>query len=728
MSLDAQAQIVGSKPPIITITQNGWTAELSIVDRENDDDTISKVVKIVDWFGGVLKKPEINVFIGEDGFVSNIEDAVDIRGGIGITPNITVGTVTTGNAGTSVIITKTGTLLNPIFNFTIPRGDIGNTPDIEIGSVIASASGSDPQASFTGTPENPILNLVLPRGLQGLQGVPGSAIKGTAIPSSNPPLDATNIQVWYATEAGTYTNFGGVIVEPSSFAIIYSNGGGVWDITQTPLDEELTEPIRNLSKNTPILTFGDNLVDIAEIQEDKALNGGTGIIVTLTDSTLSNPIAVKAETTYVYEGNFYSRIRFEDKEHNLISGLAEGGDPHVFTTPVGCAFVVVVMKNPGEPDSNYLLVSLRERWMDKQQLDAESREKIDWIVSVIPGKNKVNKNGELQLNKALNGSTGTIVTVFDSVLSEFIPVDPNTAYTYQGNEFSRVGFYDEDKVLISGLGEAGDPRSFTTPSNCAFVVVPMKNPGEPTSNYDLVQLEKGGTATAYEEYRFVIPKANIEDGGLSSVEGEWWKGIQFLFFGDSITFYNQYQQTINDILGIDWINNAVPGSCVTPGYGNDPGTGIEPSLYERVGSVTFQNPDVIAIFGGTNDYGYEAPLGTIADTGTTTFYGAYRNMLSELQEDNPEAIIFTITPIYGNLGTGVSAGKTDLEVWEDRRLYVDAIIQLSAEYSIPCYDAFRNSGIGVNNFNSWLFDKIHPNTAGMVKLGRVFSSFIKSIG
>lgn len=42
-----------------------------------------------------------------------------------VVPNITVGTTTTGNAGTSASVTNTGTPQNPEFNFTIPKGSNG---------------------------------------------------------------------------------------------------------------------------------------------------------------------------------------------------------------------------------------------------------------------------------------------------------------------------------------------------------------------------------------------------------------------------------------------------------------------------------------------------------------------------------------------------------------------------------------------------------------------------
>ena len=40
---------------------------------------------------------------------------------------VTVGTTTTGDAGTNASVTNTGTAQNAILNFTIPRGETGAT-------------------------------------------------------------------------------------------------------------------------------------------------------------------------------------------------------------------------------------------------------------------------------------------------------------------------------------------------------------------------------------------------------------------------------------------------------------------------------------------------------------------------------------------------------------------------------------------------------------------------
>lgn len=44
------------------------------------------------------------------------------------------------------------------------RGPIGPTPDISIGTVTTGAAGSQAEATMTGTPERPVLNLTIPRG------------------------------------------------------------------------------------------------------------------------------------------------------------------------------------------------------------------------------------------------------------------------------------------------------------------------------------------------------------------------------------------------------------------------------------------------------------------------------------------------------------------------------------------------------------------------------------
>lgn len=99
---------------------DGWQAALAI-----ETDGERRVLKVVDWFGGSGAKPATGLYVGAAGLVEAIGDAVDVRGATGAANTLTLGTVTTGAAGTDVEIEITGTVPNQTINFTIPRGDTG---------------------------------------------------------------------------------------------------------------------------------------------------------------------------------------------------------------------------------------------------------------------------------------------------------------------------------------------------------------------------------------------------------------------------------------------------------------------------------------------------------------------------------------------------------------------------------------------------------------------------
>ena len=105
------------------------------------------------------------------------------KGADGQTPNISIGTVTTGAAGTNASAEITGTTPNLTLNLTIPKGDKGNngvngqTPKISIGTVTTGAAGSSASASISGTTPNLTLNLTIPKGDKGDKGAVGTVSK-----------------------------------------------------------------------------------------------------------------------------------------------------------------------------------------------------------------------------------------------------------------------------------------------------------------------------------------------------------------------------------------------------------------------------------------------------------------------------------------------------------------------------------------------------------------------
>jgi hypothetical protein len=49
--------------------------------------------------------------------------------------------------------------------------------------------------------------------------------------------------------------------------------------------------------------------------------------------------------------------------------------------------------------------------------------------------------------------------------------------------------------------------------------------------------------------------------------------------------------------------------------------------------------DLITVFGGTNDFNANSPIGTIADTASTTFYGSLHILIEGLIDKYPSKAI-----------------------------------------------------------------------------------------
>lgn len=155
------------------------------------EDGVSPTITVEEITGGhrvtITSKahPEgqtFDVLDGEDG-----EDgSPGTPGAPGVSPTVTVENITGGHRITITDATGTET-------FDVMDGEDGGpgaTPDLQIGTVTTGEPGSAAEASITGTPEEPLLNLKLPRGQQ-----------GPAVPLSDatPLMDGT-------ASAGTGTN------------------------------------------------------------------------------------------------------------------------------------------------------------------------------------------------------------------------------------------------------------------------------------------------------------------------------------------------------------------------------------------------------------------------------------------------------------------------------------------------------------------------------------------
>lgn len=171
-------------------------------------------------------------------------------------------------------------------------------------------------------------------------------------------------------------------------------------------------------------------------------------------------------------------------------------------------------------------------------------------------------------------------------------------------------------------------------------------------------------------------------------------------------------------------NNGIETTIVNLGIG---GTSVCTSSYVTDTLKPFVNrletipvdADVVTIFGGTNDWGNNAALGTIDDTGTSTFYGAYKHILEWLAINRPNAKVMTMTPLKryfrGGGTTWVNAQTTPNNQGNLLQDYVKAVKDVSDLYAVPCVDLHNDSGLNPvieSVRNRFMGDGLHPTAEG----------------
>ena len=171
---------------------DGWSPELAVV-----PDGERRVFQVADWVGGETTKPPIGDYVGSTGYVSNIADAIDIRGPQGVEgadgvagPSnvLSIGTVTGGATASATI---TGTSPSQVLNLVLPKGDPGtNGTDglaatIAVGTVTTGAAGTSATVVNSGTSSAAVFDFTIPRGDTGSGGGGSGDVVGPASATNN---------------------------------------------------------------------------------------------------------------------------------------------------------------------------------------------------------------------------------------------------------------------------------------------------------------------------------------------------------------------------------------------------------------------------------------------------------------------------------------------------------------------------------------------------------------
>ncbi len=178
--------------------------------------------------------PPITVTVAPPAAVPDIEVTLagdrGPPGDTGPANTLTIGTVTTAAAGASASATVTGTAPSQVLNLTLPRGDTGVKGDqgvagpacsLTVGTVTTGAAGTKADATITGTAPNQVLSLTLPRGETGATGAVGE----TGLPGLAASVTVGATTTGAAGSSASVTNTGTTSAAVLNFVVPRGNTG-----------------------------------------------------------------------------------------------------------------------------------------------------------------------------------------------------------------------------------------------------------------------------------------------------------------------------------------------------------------------------------------------------------------------------------------------------------------------------------------------------------------------
>ena len=147
-------------------------------------------------------------------------------------------------------------------------------------------------------------------------------------------------------------------------------------------------------------------------------------------------------------------------------------------------------------------------------------------------------------------------------------------------------------------------------------------------------------------------------------------------------------------------------------------------MVTRYTQMANNDPDIVIIEGGRNDYNKNVPIGENGSTDTKTMKGAARYLITKVQEKYPNALIICLT-VWEVGGSKNCAGYYCSD-------YGKALLEVCADMGVPCINAMDQAATGVYMTDASFRTKYcmkstdisHLNEAGM-KL--VFPVFEKAI-
>ena len=185
------------------------------------------------------------------------------------------------------------------------------------------------------------------------------------------------------------------------------------------------------------------------------------------------------------------------------------------------------------------------------------------------------------------------------------------------------------------------------------------------------------------------------------------KEITWVAIGDSITYLNEHtNETGNRVTKgyMTLVTEKLPNiHYINHGYNGWTSGGIA----EAIENLNFQKADVYSILLGTNDWWQGRPVGTFKDyqnnTGSKTFYGAFRIIINKLNSLNKNARIILITPmqradfVYINDMKNNAYGSYKEKNGQSLEQFANTIDSIANYQHVKVVDLFHNGDMTIKD-------------------------------
>lgn len=208
-----------------------------------------------------------------------------------------------------------------------------------------------------------------------------------------------------------------------------------------------------------------------------------------------------------------------------------------------------------------------------------------------------------------------------------------------------------------------------------------------------------------------------------------WQGKIINCLGDSLT---QGDITGAGVIGTPWTANIknITKSALCRNYGLS-GTyfagNSSNSMITRFPAMD-SNADLVCIWGGTNDFVTNFPLGVFGDTAIETFYGSLDFMIKGLYTKYPNGQFMFITPPKMNKVSFGWETYTPNALGLVEQDYVTAIKTVCDKYSCPVLDIFTIGGMSCY-LDTGLYrpDGLHYTNLGYKRLSYIIAEFMETL-